>query len=117
MTLNIFVQQILEPDFLNAFLYTYHSFSNPEELFNKLIERYHVPSHVPDNKKRIVQLRVCLFMKYWIEKAPYDIGPIMPRMEAFFDQEMAKGGYSEMIPGVKKALLQLVTTKLLQSVN
>lgn len=47
-------------------------------------------------------------MKYWIEKVPYDVEPIVSRMEAFFDQEMARGGYSEMIPGVKKALLTMV---------
>lgn len=47
-------------------------------------------------------------MKYWIEKAPYDVEPLISKMEAFFNEEMTKGGYSEMIPGVRKALLQLV---------
>jgi hypothetical protein len=51
---------------MKTFITTYRSFTSPEELLNKLIQRYHVPEEHAD-KRLPIQLRICNVLKHWIE--------------------------------------------------
>lgn len=107
-TVRIHLTHYPEPDFLNAFLITYRSFVQPEELFQKLLERYRVPPTVNASKKK-VQVRVCIFIKRWIEKSPEDVALFLDRLKAFIEQEV-KAEYSQVVPGLQKAIADAVRT-------
>eukprot|EP01094_Clydonella_sp_ATCC50884_P023673 TRINITY_DN5739_c0_g1_i2.p1 TRINITY_DN5739_c0_g1~~TRINITY_DN5739_c0_g1_i2.p1 ORF type:complete len:981 (-),score=236.14 TRINITY_DN5739_c0_g1_i2:206-2971(-) len=75
-TFNKLVERLtsfLAPDlqYMKAFLLTYRSFATPELLFQKLVERYHVPEREAKNRVTI-QLRVCNTLKYWVENCAHD---------------------------------------------
>jgi hypothetical protein len=89
-------------------LVTLQSFTTPQELLQKLIQRYRVPDSVSEQKKNLVQARVCIFLKRWIEKCPLDIENLIPTLNEFFDQEMTRDGYTKVIPTLRKTLTELV---------
>jgi len=81
-TLNKLVEKMTSqnaPDleFMKAFLMTYPSFTTPQILLRKLLERYHVPISPMENNAefesfrktvvRPIQLRVCSVLKHWME--------------------------------------------------
>jgi len=55
--------------FLNTFIATYRSFTNPWTLLEKLKQRFNVPNTTNRSKENIVaiQLRVAIVLKYWVE--------------------------------------------------
>ena len=83
-TLNKLVERLTDDkthdlNYVKTFLLTYRSFTTPEILLKKIIERYHVPRPVnaafedfERNIKRPIQLRVCNVLKQWIEKVSVD---------------------------------------------
>lgn len=66
--------------YLKTFFYTYQSFTSPETLLKKLVQKYHVPmpkGGTADEKYKAdvvepVQTRVCRVLKFWIEQCPWD---------------------------------------------
>ena len=46
---------------------TYKNFTNPDALFDKLLERYNVPESVPDMEQKKIKMRVCVFFKNWAD--------------------------------------------------
>ncbi|PRP86068.1 aimless RasGEF [Planoprotostelium fungivorum] len=64
--------------FQNIFLLTYQSFTTPKKLFDKLVERYHVPmsfeADSPNRNESIkrIRLRVCSVIKKWLEEYSTD---------------------------------------------
>eukprot|EP01098_Paradermamoeba_levis_P016727 TRINITY_DN9231_c0_g1_i1.p1 TRINITY_DN9231_c0_g1~~TRINITY_DN9231_c0_g1_i1.p1 ORF type:complete len:652 (-),score=199.83 TRINITY_DN9231_c0_g1_i1:128-2083(-) len=65
----------LDLNYVKTFLMTYQSFTTPEKLLSKLIQRYHVPQQEgiseQEWKNTIVmpiQLRVCNVIKKWVEE-------------------------------------------------
>jgi len=71
-TLNSFVLQLTETEneldnyFLKAFLVTYQSFTTPQQLFRKLVERFTVPPEIDEGTKNKIRLRVIIVLKHWI---------------------------------------------------
>jgi hypothetical protein len=57
----------VDSNFTNTFLLTYRSFTTPEQLLKKLLERYDVSDEVSDKSKGIIQMRVCVVLKRWVE--------------------------------------------------
>ena len=47
-------------------------------------------------------------MKRWIEKCPTDVEPLLPKMNEFFDKEMARDGYATVLPTLKKSIAEMV---------
>lgn len=86
---------VYDNNFLYAFLLTYRSFTTPEVLLNKLIERFNVvPPEGADFytfKETMldpIRLRVCQVIRYWIEKHFYDFEndkERISRLEKFID--------------------------------
>ena len=82
--------------YLKTFFYTYQSFSSPDMLLKKLIQKYHVRIEkgvVVDDKFKAdviepVQTRVCRVLKFWIEQCPWDFNgyepPISPSLLSCF---------------------------------
>ncbi len=49
------------------FFCTFKSFSTPEEVWSKLLERYAAPDLMPEAEKKKIRVRVCMFVKKWME--------------------------------------------------
>jgi hypothetical protein len=98
-TLNQLIRRLTSPSnydtkFMQTFVTTYQSFCDPWTVLNKLIERYHVPASHKDQATTI-RLRVCIVLKYWIEKQFFDLDVrTLERLRQFIatklDGEMAK---------------------------
>ena len=56
-------------DFVNVFIMMYKAFTTDEKLWQKLLERFRVPDTIDAMDKQKIQMRVCVFIKNWIEKA------------------------------------------------
>ncbi|KAL6049799.1 putative Ras guanine nucleotide exchange factor [Balamuthia mandrillaris] len=63
----------IDNHYLATFITTYQSFASPRQLFEKLLQRYSVPpGHTSKEKTHAIQLRVCIVLKYWVEKQFFD---------------------------------------------
>lgn len=73
VSLNVLIEMLtsdkggLNQEDLNTFLLTYQSFTTPEIVLQKLIERWRVPENIDNQTKQSIQVRVLVFLKYWIE--------------------------------------------------
>lgn len=70
--LNKLVQELTstvnyDTSFVQTFVSTYQSFTTPAELFNKLMERYDVPSGMDVKLRQQIRLRVAIVVKHWVE--------------------------------------------------
>jgi son of sevenless len=71
---------LLDTNFVSDFLLTFRSFTTPRELLSLLEKRFRAPMAVPkakltkedQEKIAIVRLRVCNFIRLWIEINPKD---------------------------------------------
>lgn len=87
---NVLVERLtspfeVSPNFLPAFLVTYQSFTTPEALFNKLIQRFNIPKHlVTDNMQTEVQKAVFKVLRHWVEDhfSHFD-NKLLARLELF----------------------------------
>eukprot|EP01080_Neovahlkampfia_damariscottae_P006336 gene6336-10343_t len=105
-TLNKLIQYLTSDDaennFLDTFLITYRSFTTPEVLLNRLIERYKVPDleqmndpNMTDDqwnqRKKIIRLRTGNVLQKWIPNYFYDWSQAMILMTTdFIDDYLLK---------------------------
>lgn len=54
-------------NFMKTFLMTYKSFTTPEKLLNKLLQRYNVPKHIPEEEKQRIHIRILNVLRKWVE--------------------------------------------------
>lgn len=57
--------------FQQTFITTYQSFCVPQQLLDKLMQRYRVPptlAQFDDKRRKAIQLRVAVVLKYWCDK-------------------------------------------------
>jgi len=79
-----------DSSFQKSFITTYRSFTTPEKLWSKLLERYRIPDSYKKDKTQI-QLRVAIILKYWIETQIRDFDDMLIRdVRAFIEGEMEK---------------------------
>ncbi|KAL6042255.1 Son of sevenless 1 [Balamuthia mandrillaris] len=98
-TLNKLVSYLTAADthdirFMKAIMMTYPSFTNPERLLSKLIERYNVPEGYSAAHVKKVQFRVCNVLKHWITKYfdHFDQALLRSLLE-FINQSLIKDGH------------------------
>jgi hypothetical protein len=114
--LNALIRRLTSPTnydtkFMQTFITTYQSFCEPWVLLNKLIERYHVP---PSHKDAMptIRLRVCIVLKYWIEKQLFDLDArTTERLRVFIGQVLLRDGQGEMAKRLMSELEQIQTAR------
>jgi hypothetical protein len=114
--LNALIRRLTSPTnydtkFMQTFITTYQSFCEPWVLLNKLIERYHVP---PSHKDAMptIRLRVCIVLKYWIEKQLFDLDVrTTERLRVFIGQVLLRDGQGEMAKRLMSELEQIQTAR------
>ena len=109
-TLNQLVMKLTDekksdPEFLRSFIYTFQSFTTPDILLQKLIERYTVPrdsqSEISDEqwKQTVVlpiQYRVCNVIRTWLQTRFQDFDyKLMKKLNNFIDTRLRKDGHSK----------------------
>jgi len=91
-TLNSLVLTLTDPDHLDSsfaqtFITTYRSFTTPEQLFTKLLERYQIPESCPPEDRSKVQLRISVTFKLWIETHIRDFDDeLLGKLHEFINQ-------------------------------
>merc|ERR1712137_316762 len=107
-TLNQLVKKATDEDkydsnFLETFLATYRSFTTPVMLLEKLKQRYHVPDSIPEQKKRVVQMRVCVVMKRWVSTfSDEEEIKLLDKISSWIQQESTDG--QKILGGIKSAI-------------
>lgn len=111
-TLNKLIERMTSIDTIDSqltqtFLITYKSFTTPEKIWAKLLERYEAPERVSDVDRGKVRIRVCMFLKKWMEAR--QVGEIRPEllmpMLDFIEKRLASDGLNDM----QAALFRLMT--------
>jgi RasGEF domain/RasGEF N-terminal motif len=84
-TLNMLVERLTSPTqpditYMKTFITTYRSFTTPEVLLQKLVERFHVPTPSvggggggASSQAEVIKLRVCNVAKNWAESSFDDL--------------------------------------------
>ena len=112
-TLNILIRyltntKLYDSNFINTFLLTYRSFTTPDFLLHKLIERYNVPDRLEADQKQLVQMRVCVVMKLWVEKFNSDEErQLLPELNHFIDEALSHQDAPPVVKGLKKSVQKL----------
>ena len=93
--------------FLQTFVITYQSFTNPWVVVDKLLQRYECPAEsglaAADVAK--VKLRVCVVFKYWIEHQFFDFDEaIIARLEHFVSKTLTAEGQTAMATALQSVL-------------
>jgi len=73
-TLNKLITRLtddLNVNFMKTFITTYRSFTTPHLLLKKIIQRYHVPTKLNEDKT-VIQLRCSNLLKHWVETSYAD---------------------------------------------
>ena len=110
--LNKLVQELTstvnyDTSFVQTFVSTYQSFTTPAELFNKLMERYDVPSGMDPKLRQQIRLRVAIVVKHWVENQFADFDQtIITRL-----YELCKRLEADNQIPMSQALLKLIQRK------
>jgi Leucine-rich repeat (LRR) protein len=73
----------MDPDFLEIFVFTYRSFTTPEQVLAKLMQRYEVPEknaegvEISDREADMIRVRVCVFLTQWLDRSFADIDDLL----------------------------------------
>jgi hypothetical protein len=94
----------IDVSFLKAFFFTYESFTTGDVLIKKLMERFKVPSDVPDSERKLIQMRVCTVLKHWIDMQYYDLGDVMATIVNFIETEMTQKELEGIVGRLKKSI-------------
>jgi len=76
-------------------------------LFSKLEERYRVPLNMDPETAMQIKIRVCLFIKIWLEKCSEDLKPILNRINDFTNGPVTEDFSAKnksLISALKKAV-------------
>jgi hypothetical protein len=97
--------------FFKTFLLTYRSFTNAATLFDKLVERYHVPpkaKYSPEEIRTIKQ-RVCEVLKWWINESSYDFdNALLSKIRHFIETSLKKDKLDSLASNLLENLNKIV---------
>ena len=83
---------------------TFRSFTTPEILLNKLIQRYRVPETSAESPLPI-QLRVCNALKLWVDSQYKDFtGDLLIQLQEFLDELAQIKAYSKFASSIRQTL-------------
>jgi len=108
-------EKVHDVSFMRTFLYTYQSFTSPEMLLKKLIQRYHVPlpKGVQEDKfktelQQPIRTRVCNVMKYWIDKCSWDFNEKMiSNLNSFINGPLSRDGNLSLVKQLRNSINKL----------
>ena len=69
--------QMMDIKFRDTFVLTYRSFTTPEMLLEKLIQRYQVPPDKTRAEILAIQMRIFKFLRAWIDSSFFDFGDVL----------------------------------------
>eukprot|EP00004_Rigifila_ramosa_P007499 TRINITY_DN1849_c0_g1_i3.p1 TRINITY_DN1849_c0_g1~~TRINITY_DN1849_c0_g1_i3.p1 ORF type:complete len:1081 (+),score=249.42 TRINITY_DN1849_c0_g1_i3:2-3244(+) len=111
-SLNVLVERLtsnqhVDLHFMKTFITTYRSFTTPHHLFEKLLQRYDVPTpKLPPNvsvqefvqKHTLpIRLRVCNVMKFWIETSFSDLNEqLVASIKDFINSSLSEDGLEKL---------------------
>jgi hypothetical protein len=94
-SLNQLVLRLTDPveydkTFMETFLLTYRSFTSPDSVLTKIIQRYRAPADkVGADKVDTVRVRCLVFMTNWLDKSFQDLGDrVLERMNIWIESEV-----------------------------
>jgi hypothetical protein len=94
----------------DTFLLTYRSFATPDQLLNKLIERWHIPRSLTDDHViASIKLRVLVFINYWVQRnfEHLDNPRFLERLKRFIiDAQQTDNKYKDTVDILLKAIAQ-----------
>eukprot|EP01102_Stenamoeba_stenopodia_P015686 TRINITY_DN5370_c0_g3_i2.p1 TRINITY_DN5370_c0_g3~~TRINITY_DN5370_c0_g3_i2.p1 ORF type:complete len:662 (-),score=102.47 TRINITY_DN5370_c0_g3_i2:1464-3314(-) len=61
-------REFFDLSYVSTFFYTYRSFTSPEQLLQKLSQRYFdIPPTFSSSLRMLIQMRVCTALKHWVD--------------------------------------------------
>ncbi|KAJ6227905.1 ras guanine nucleotide exchange factor i-related [Anaeramoeba flamelloides] len=94
--------------YTKTFLMTYQSFTTPRKLLAKLIQRFHIPpekEEIYKGRKKIIRLRVCNFLRFWITDYFEDFQPkLLPELIDFIDNSIRTADMTKMANNLKEII-------------
>ncbi|KAJ6234200.1 ras guanine nucleotide exchange factor i-related [Anaeramoeba flamelloides] len=94
--------------YTKTFLMTYQSFTTPRKLLAKLIQRFHIPpekEEIYKGRKKIIRLRVCNFLRFWITDYFEDFQPkLLPELIDFIDNSIRTANMTKMANNLKEII-------------
>jgi len=112
-TLNKLVQLLTSEDRLiksydDAFIMTFQSFCEPDQLFEKLVERFNAPSHIDEAVVNKIHLRVCLAIRDFVQAHYHSLGfptcPLAGKIEVFINANLASKEVMHMHAMIQRAI-------------
>lgn len=105
------------PDYLPMFMLTYQSFSTPEKLLQKMVQRFNVPQAFVaaaaagqgQLNPAIIKNRVCNILKKWIEDYPSDFDEkLNVQVKQFIDFASTNKGTAAVIASVNNSFQKML---------
>eukprot|EP01114_Cavostelium_apophysatum_P007339 TRINITY_DN1942_c0_g1_i1.p1 TRINITY_DN1942_c0_g1~~TRINITY_DN1942_c0_g1_i1.p1 ORF type:complete len:1639 (+),score=512.30 TRINITY_DN1942_c0_g1_i1:223-5139(+) len=96
----------LNRECLMVFLLTYKNFATPDLLLTKLEQRYQTPSTVNAKEANKIKMRICLFLKSWMESVYEDHSPELKEKIFQFIEGPIKQDFSSLAEGLAKSVQQ-----------
>lgn len=91
-----------DPNFVNVFVMMLHAFASEERLWAKLLERFDVPDSFPSKVRQKIQMRVCVFIKNWVD---HELGDrTRQAIGAFVEEIKGQAAFEMLAMGIQSRL-------------
>lgn len=107
----------MESDFLDIFITTYRSFTTPEQVMSKVMQRYAVPEkigdrEISDREADMIRLRCCVFLKEWLDRSFADIDEVsMEKMNIWVENDVAEDRRPLLLNALNKVRTRKMATQ------
>src|SRR3990167_841094 len=83
----------------------YSAFTTEDKLLDKLKERFMVPDRIEAGNKLKIQVRVCIFIKHWVEKDPYLTDDAKNKILTFLQESVTEQSFEIMVKAITGRIL------------